>query len=85
MSKVMAAIMGGGAAAKELSKQTFHSISWTELEESTIKNKAFHNGLQPAMLELWAQAEKAGYSRHDLGAALIMYGIGAIANSRDEK
>jgi hypothetical protein len=85
MSKVMAAIMGGGAAAKELSKQTFFSISWTELEESTIKNKEFHQGLNPAMFELWSQAEKAGYSRHDMGAALIMYGIGAIANSRDEK
>jgi hypothetical protein len=84
MSKVMAAILGGGAAAKELSKQTFHSISWTELEESTLKNKALHNGIQPAMLELWNQAEKAGYSRHDMGAAWIMYGIGAIANSREE-
>lgn len=85
MSKVMAATMGGGAAAKELSRETFHSISWTELEESTLKNKALHNGLQPAMAEIWQQAEKAGFSRHDMGVALIMYGIGAVANSRDEK
>jgi hypothetical protein len=83
MSKVMAAILGGGT--KDLAKDTFFSLSWTEIEESTIKNRSFHSGLQPAMLELWAQAEKAGFSRHDLGAALIMYGIGAIANSRDEK
>ena len=70
-------------AARQLSRENFESLSWTELQESTDANGPMHHEIGNMLGAMYHMMGKP--DTKDFGVALIMFGIGAIGNHRAGK